>query len=420
MRRLPVFAWRAAVSVAGTLLIVGCAARAPRLRPTTAVELLDTLAARRAAVTSLRSRARLRSGLSGVWIREALLVRRPDAVRVDVLSPFGLALAVGVRGDLLWAYPPARGTRYEGPATPANMLRLLGAPVAVADIVDVLLGVPPARDPTAPPLLSATREGEYRLVLPLADGTQTIWFTGDTLLVRRAEETRGGGIVLRVAFEDYRDGFPHALEVSAEGRPSAHLTTTASRRTLRSTPGCSLRLPRRVSCRSTPFRRRSRRDHLLEVRDLRTSFFLEGGEARAVDASRSRSSRAASSVWSASRGAARASRRSRSCGSSRPRGGSSAAKCGSRDGISSAWTSARCGRCAGRGSAWSSGADDRPQPGLHGGESDRRSGTAPSPRFAPRGLGAGGGAARRGPAFRMRPAARSTTRISSRAECASG
>src|ERR1043166_9280100 len=156
---------------AGALLVVGCAPRAPRLRPTTADELLDALAARRAAVTTLRSRARLRSGVSGVWIREALLVRRPDAVRVDVLSPFGLALAVGVRGDLLWAYPPARGTRYEGPATPTNLVSLLGAPVAVADIVDVLLGVPPARDPIAPPLLSATPEGEYRLRPPPAPGT---------------------------------------------------------------------------------------------------------------------------------------------------------------------------------------------------------------------------------------------------------
>src|SRR5207244_1728526 len=185
MRRLPVFPRRAAVSIAAALLTVGCATHAPRLRPTTAGALLDTLAARRTAVTSLRSRARLRSGLSGVWIREALLVRRPDAVRVDVLSPFGLALAVGVRGDLLWAYPAAKGTRYEGPATPANMVRVLGTPVAVADVVDVLLGVPPARDAIGPPLLAATREGEYRLVLPLADGPQAIWFAGDQLRRRR-------------------------------------------------------------------------------------------------------------------------------------------------------------------------------------------------------------------------------------------
>src|SRR5438552_7406290 len=203
-------------------MLGGCALRRPgAIRPATVGELMDGLRARRAAVTALRARARLKTGLSGMWVREAVLVRRPDAIRIDVLSPFGLALAVGVRGDLLWAYPPSQGTRYEGPATPANMVRLLGAPVAVADIVDVLLGVPPARDPIAPPLLSATREGEYRLVLPLADGTQTIWFTGDTLLVRHAEETRRGGIVLRVGVEDYRDGFPHTPDVSAEGRPAA-------------------------------------------------------------------------------------------------------------------------------------------------------------------------------------------------------
>src|SRR5689334_21486946 len=94
------------------LLLGGCALHRPRvLRRVGAGELLDGLAARRAAVTSLRGRARLRSGLSGLWTREAIVVRRPDDVRLDVLSPFGLALAVGVRADLLWAYPPARGTR---------------------------------------------------------------------------------------------------------------------------------------------------------------------------------------------------------------------------------------------------------------------------------------------------------------------
>src|SRR5439155_294411 len=91
------------------------------LRPVTAEGLRGDLAARRAAITSLRARARLKSGVTGLWTREALLVRRPDAVRIDVLSPFGLALAVGVQGPLLWAYPPAESTRYEGSASAANL-----------------------------------------------------------------------------------------------------------------------------------------------------------------------------------------------------------------------------------------------------------------------------------------------------------
>src|SRR5205807_10308579 len=122
----------------------------------------------------------------------------------------------------LWAYPPAESTRYEGPAAAANLARLLGAPVEVGDVVDVLLGLPPARAAAGPPVLAA-RAGEYRLTLPLAAGAQTIWFAGDTLSVRRAEETRDGAVALRVAFGDYRDGFPHLVEVGAASGAAARL-----------------------------------------------------------------------------------------------------------------------------------------------------------------------------------------------------
>jgi hypothetical protein len=213
--------------VRGTLLVAlaafllaGCALRVrpPHLvRPTTAGELLAGLAERRAAVSSLRARVRLRGGLAGVWVREALLVRRPDCVRIDVLSPMGVAYALGARGTLLWAYPPAEATRYEGRATPANVTRLLGAPLAVTDVVDILLGVPPARSPVGPPELAATTAGEYRLTLPLEDGTQTLWFAGDTLAVLRTEETHAATVALRVAFGDYKDGFPHTLDMAAPG-----------------------------------------------------------------------------------------------------------------------------------------------------------------------------------------------------------
>jgi hypothetical protein len=223
VRRLPILA---------CLLVVlpGCAQlrrlRPPSLPAVSAEQLLDGLAARRAAVTSLRARARLR-GVRGLWTREALVVRRPDAVRIDVLSRAGLVLALGARGPLLWAYPPAEATRYEGPATADNLGRFLGAQVSVTDVVDVLLGLPPARTAAAPPDVVATRDGEYRLRLPLADGEQTIWFDGVTHAVVRAQETRGGAVALRVAFGDHRDGFPHSLMVGTPGAGEAELAYEA-------------------------------------------------------------------------------------------------------------------------------------------------------------------------------------------------
>jgi len=212
--------WAVAVLV-GLLSSAGCLPGARRLRPlpaATAAGLLEELSARRAAVQSLRARARLRAGLAGMWVREAVLIRRPTSVRIDVLSPFGLALAVGTDGRLLWAYPAGEGTRYEGAATPANLARFLGAPASVPDVVDILLGTAPHRTPAGPPLLRATADGEYELTIPLADGSQRLRFAGDPLRLVGADESHGDGAALHVVFGDFRDGFPRTLELAAAER----------------------------------------------------------------------------------------------------------------------------------------------------------------------------------------------------------
>jgi len=207
---------RSRVWLLGLVLVAGCGWRLGALRParpTTSDELLAGIAARRAAVTSLRARVRLRSGLARVWTRQAMLVERPSAIRIDVLSPFGLALALGTEGRTLWAFPPQQGVRYEGAASPANFRRLLGTPLAVADLVDVLLGVPPARTPIAEPTL--TRDGdEYVLTIVYRGGTQVLRFGVDTLEMTSVEDQQDGAGPIRVAFGDYEDGFARALDLT--------------------------------------------------------------------------------------------------------------------------------------------------------------------------------------------------------------
>jgi outer membrane lipoprotein-sorting protein len=191
-------------------------------REVTVEELLGEIDARRAAIVSLRARVRLKSGIARVWTRQAVLLQRPSSVRIDVLSPFGLALALGTDGRTLWAYPPQQGVRYEGPATAENLARLLGTPLEVADLVDVLLGVPPARAVFGPPGLD--RDGdEHVLTLPFRGGFQEVRFAADTLAVTRIEERRDGGGTLRVIFADYRDGVARAVELVAEGGATASI-----------------------------------------------------------------------------------------------------------------------------------------------------------------------------------------------------
>ncbi len=201
------------------LALAGCALIRPAAPPiiggVSTEQLLDGLAARRAALTSLRARARLKAGLAGMWSRQAVLVQRPGEVRMDVLSPFGLALALGAQRDLLWAYSPAEQVRYEGEASPQNLARFLGAPVSVGDLVDILLGLPPARTLVGQPGLGRDAEQRLVLTLPFDGGVQWLWFDPVTLQVARAEERRGDVLTFTLAFDDYREGFPHALDVAS-------------------------------------------------------------------------------------------------------------------------------------------------------------------------------------------------------------
>lgn len=208
------------------LAVVGCGLRAPRLAPppgTTAESLLAGLEARRAAIRSLRARVQIRSGLAQVWAREAVVVERPRAVRVDVLSPFGLALALGTNGETLWVFPPEQRLRYEGAATPENLARFFGTAITSEDLVDVLLGLPPRRVPVAPLHAHVLRDGSMRVVVPLATGEQRLDFAGRPATVRRAEETRQGDLVMRIDFSDHRHGFPWRMDVRGAGGAAASL-----------------------------------------------------------------------------------------------------------------------------------------------------------------------------------------------------
>ena len=170
----------------------------------------------------MRARVRLRSGLGRVWTRQAVLVQRPSAIRIDVLSPFGLALALGTEGRTLWAFPPQQGVRYEGPASPSNVARLLGTPLGVGDLVDVLLGVPPAHQAITTPTLERAG-GDWVLTVAYRGGTQLVRFTSDTLDIREVDERPDGAASVRVRFGDYADGFARALDLDGDGGVTASI-----------------------------------------------------------------------------------------------------------------------------------------------------------------------------------------------------
>lgn len=213
--------------VAAGLLATACqpAKLRPRLPATTptAARLLDVLAERRAAVRSVRGFAQIayQSGEENLGARHAVLVRRPDHFRLEVLSPFGALAVIASDAHELVVYARREAKIYRGPATAASVGAYTQVPVDVADVAAILLGTPPER----PIIGSATVEpdeaaGAFKLVLPVARGRELVWFDPETLVPIASETPLDGGLKLRVAFGDYKPigslRFPHAIDMRAE------------------------------------------------------------------------------------------------------------------------------------------------------------------------------------------------------------
>ena len=238
-------------------------------------------------------------------------MQRPGAVRIDVMSPFGLALAVGTQHDMLWAYPPSQQVRYEGAATPAQpgaLPRRAGLGGAIWSTSSSACR-PRASRPVRPSLSRATPSGVLlrdacrstaaRRSCPVRPAHARPAARRGTPRRRRSRS--------RVTFTDYQDGFPHGLDVSAPGGGSsarlAYDAVEPQRGARRDR--CSRRRPRRGCCRSRRCRRRA--DAAPRGPRPRAWSSRPTPARRAPStACPSRSTAATCSGWSASRDAARA------------------------------------------------------------------------------------------------------------------
>jgi outer membrane lipoprotein-sorting protein len=191
----------------------------------------NELAVRRTAVTSLRSFAQIayEHGEENLGSRHAVLAERPDRFRLEVLSAFGsLALVTGDGQDLA-VYVRREGAVFRGPATPDNVEAYTGVAVASADIVVILLGAPPHRPATGRATVMRDDEaGLIRLAVPIADGTQDVWFEPETLHPVTSLTPLADGRTLRVSFAEYQPRgpitFPSRIDLSTEpGDASVHV-----------------------------------------------------------------------------------------------------------------------------------------------------------------------------------------------------
>ena len=188
-------------------LLRGCATAPPR-QPVAddARHALGLLEARWHEFTDLRALAdiMLTRGGESQQLTGALLVKGPDSVRFEALSPFGQPyFLVTVHEGRLTAYDAAKNEALVGPANAATIARVLGLPLDADALVAVLAGraVPP-KDLRVAELVPADGLGPS-LTLVGADRRQRVWMDLRTGEVQQLE-IDGGRFPVTITFR--RDG----------------------------------------------------------------------------------------------------------------------------------------------------------------------------------------------------------------------
>ena len=90
-------------------------------------------------------------------------MRRPGSLRVEAMSPFGVALIVAAQDSRLQIFEPSKNTLMRGTADAATLARFARIPMAPRDAVGLLMGIVPEAQTTSPPD-SVTTEGDMTVL----------------------------------------------------------------------------------------------------------------------------------------------------------------------------------------------------------------------------------------------------------------
>jgi outer membrane lipoprotein-sorting protein len=181
-----------------------------------ALKALGLLDERWQAFTDLRTLAEvmLQKGGERQHLTGVLLVKGPDSVRFEALSPFGQPyFLVVVHAGRLTAYDAAKNEALVGPANAETIARVLGLPLDPDDLVAVLAGrAAPPKDLRVAELLPPDARGPS-LNLVGAVQRQRVWMDLETGEVRQVEIV-GGRVPVTIIYR--RDGeIPAGFDLDA-------------------------------------------------------------------------------------------------------------------------------------------------------------------------------------------------------------
>ena len=188
------------------LVLSGCATHETQQLPAatqrlTGRELLNRLIVRNEKLKSLRSLAKIsyRVGLEKGGFQSAIVVDRPERLRLEAFSMFGTALIVTADAHGVIGLHPSENRFYRGESSRENLFRYTQVLLDLKELTSLLLGMPPVE---ADARWEVTRTYSQRR---LPDGSlDVVELSAETgIPVRWERFSRSGRIQFSAAFQDF-------------------------------------------------------------------------------------------------------------------------------------------------------------------------------------------------------------------------
>ena len=177
------------------------------------------MAARDRTLTSLSSGAVMeyRNANQHLKAREQIVVMRPDRLRVEASSPFGVALIVAVDGPRLQIFEPGNNLLMYGSASAAALDRFARIPMEPRAAVDLLMAVAPDSSELASNSPATIDEAGAIVLAYAAPGgghREAAFADGELAAVR--ERDGDGRLIYEVRYADYHNigavMFPYSID----------------------------------------------------------------------------------------------------------------------------------------------------------------------------------------------------------------
>ncbi len=204
---------RQVIAALAVVMLASCVPRQPSPAPTLQVfdqlpepdVLLESLEARRAAVRGVSTIARLAYTAPGESQRakHVIIAERPDRLRLEVLSPFGVVLVLTSSDGTLSAYARDEATVYRGTASAENLKRYVQVELPISTAVDLILGTPPLRAHYYS--VVSRDDGLVKLWQGEGRDVRVAWFGAGLDPTRYEQRDEEGHVILRATFDDYAD-----------------------------------------------------------------------------------------------------------------------------------------------------------------------------------------------------------------------